>query len=147
METYTFLKQFEMFMGLDDEALKKVFALCTPKRYKSDTIIVEKDAPPHNFYLLKDGTVNVYTTTIPDQTGSVSSVVVTLGTGQSFGEMGLVDKGLRSATVRSVTSLAVFVVNCKKFMALCETDTSLGFQVMRNIASDLSFKLRNRNLM
>lgn len=147
METYTFLKQFEMFVGLDDAALKKVFALCVPETYKSDTIIVEKDAPPDNFYLLKDGTVNVYTTTVPDQTGSVSSVVVTLGTGQSFGEMGLVDEGLRSATVRSVTSLEVYMVNCKDFIALCKADTSLGFQVMLNIASDLSFKLRNRNLM
>ncbi len=147
METYTFLKQFEMFVGLDDEALKKVFALCTPKSYKSDTIIVERDAPPDYFYLIKEGTVNVYTTTAPGSNGQVRSVVVTLGTGQSIGEMGLVDEGARSATVRSVTSLDAFMINCKDFIALCKIDTELGFQVMRNIASDLSFKLRNRNLM
>lgn len=147
MDTHIFLKQFEMFVGLDEEALKKVSALCAPKSFKPDTIIMERDASSDYFYLIKEGTVNVYTTTAPGRNGQFRSVVVTLGTGQSFGEMGLVDEGARSATVRSVTGLETFVINCADFIALCQADTALGFQVMRNIASDLSFKLRNRNLM
>jgi hypothetical protein len=30
---------------------------------------------------------------------------------------------------------------------LCEKDTNMGYMVMRNIATDLSFKLRHRNLI
>jgi CRP-like cAMP-binding protein len=73
--------------------------------------------------------------------------LVTLGKGQSFGEMGLVDRGARSATVRAASDTDVYVINCDKFLELCHADTRLGFLVMRNIAADLSFKLRYRNLI
>ena len=31
-------------------------------------------------------------------------------------------------------------------VALCEQDTDIGYKVMRNLAADMSFKLRHRNL-
>jgi CRP-like cAMP-binding protein len=70
-----------------------------------------------------------------------------LGQGQTFGEMGLVDRGARSATVRAGTDTEVYAINCHDFLNLCHENTHLGFLVMRNIAADLSFKLRYRNLI
>ena len=72
---------------------------------------------------------------------------VTLGQGQSFGEMGLVDRGPRSATVRADSDTDLYAINCEQFLELCELLPQLGFQVMLNIAADLSFKLRHRNLL
>jgi len=64
-----------------------------------------------------------------------------------FGEMALVDRGARSATVRCVEDGTVlYVIPRKDFWALCDNDHHIGFIVMRNIAFDLSFKLRHRNL-
>lgn len=135
-----------MFIGLSDEALDKVAQLCTPKTYPPDAIIVKYNAPPDNFFLIQDGTVEIITD--PEETEDKSdSVVVTLGTGQSFGEMGLVDSGTRSATVKTTTHTSVLAIDCQVFLALCESDTDLGYHIMRNIAADLSFKLRYRNLI
>jgi CRP-like cAMP-binding protein len=61
--------------------------------------------------------------------------------------MGLIDSGARSATVQALTDIRLYEVDCNRFRGLCETDTDLGYLVMRNIAVDLSFKLRYRNLI
>jgi len=61
--------------------------------------------------------------------------------------MGLVDQGARSATVKAATSVTVKKITCDAFLQLCEDDPYVGFKVMHNIAADLSFKLRYRNLI
>jgi CBS domain-containing protein len=134
-----FLRTVEMFMGLSEAMLDEVATLCQPQSYAPDSTIIERHSPPTHFYLIRKGTVKIVTTS--------PGVVVTLGTGQSFGEMGLVDEGARSATVKAVSHTDLLAINCEQFRNLCETNTDLGYQVIRNIAADLSFKLRNRNLI
>ena len=144
-----FLRKLDMFNGLSDEELSSVATLCTQASYKAGDIILNINDPTENFYLIRSGTVQIITN--PDileaKPELADSVMVNLGQGQSFGEMGLVDQGARSATVRAASDTEVYVVNCDQFSELCHRDTYLGFVVMRNIAADLSFKLRYRNLI
>ena len=79
--------------------------------------------------------------------GSQRRVVVNLGEGQIVGEMALIDLGPRSATVRAVTEpTTVQVIRREDFDRLCQENNHIGYIVMRNLAADLSFKLRHRNL-
>jgi len=144
-----FLKRLDMFNGLSDEQLSKVAALCTELSYKPGDIILNIRDIADNFNLIRVGTVQIITNpdVLETKPELADSVLVTLGEGQSFGEMGLVDRGARSATVRAVSDTEVYAINCGEFLALCHEDTYLGFLVMRNIAADLSFKLRYRNLI
>jgi len=146
METKAFLKQVEMFNGLPDDALKDIAALCTVQSFSPGEVIIARNSPPDFFYLVEDGTVEVNTAPKPD-TPPADAVMVSLGSGQSFGEMGLVDKGLRSATVTAATNVTVHKIACDAFLDLCEKNPYVGFKVMHNIAADLSFKLRYRNLI
>ncbi|MFN8455697.1 MAG: cyclic nucleotide-binding domain-containing protein [Anaerolineae bacterium] len=141
-EIKNFLKNIEMFMNLSDDILDEVAKLCYSETYETGRTIIKRNSSPTHFYLIQEGTVEIIATS-----NSTEAVVVTLGKGQSFGEMGLVDNGMRSATVKAVTETSLQVINCEQFRHLCETNTNLGYQVMRNIAADLSFKLRNRNLI
>jgi CRP/FNR family cyclic AMP-dependent transcriptional regulator len=148
-EAKDFLKTLDMFNGLSDEELSSVAALCSEASYKLGDIILNINDPTENFYLIRSGTVQIITD--PDiletKPELVDAVMVNLGQGQSFGEMGLVDRGARSATVRAGSDTEVYFINCDRFQELCYEDTHLGFLVMRNIAADLSFKLRYRNLI
>ena len=66
---------------------------------------------------------------------------------QLIGEMALVDHGPRSATVKAVQDPTyVQVIKHDEFEALCQRNTQIGYRVMQNLAVDLSFKLRHRNL-
>jgi CRP-like cAMP-binding protein len=61
--------------------------------------------------------------------------------------MALLDRGPRSATVRALTDGALLQgLRREAFLQLCQTDTHLGYIVMRNMAADLAFKLRHRML-
>ncbi|OQY44039.1 MAG: hypothetical protein B6242_13560 [Anaerolineaceae bacterium 4572_78] len=140
------LKRYELFIGFTDDMLSKIIHLCQVRVYEPDSIIIEQQSSPINFYLIKDGTVDVITKLNVD--GRIREmVIVTLGAGQSFGEMGLVDSGLRSATVKASALSELVVVNSREFLDLCEKDTDIGYRVMRNIAADLSFKIRYQNLI
>ena len=148
-EVKEFLKRLDMFNELSDEELSKVAALCIEASYRvGDNILNIKD-PADNFFLIRSGMVQIITN--PDVLEAkpelIDALVVTLGEGQCFGEMGLVDRGARSATVRAAVDTEVYAISSDRFLALCHEDTHLGFLVMRNIAADLSFKLRYRNLI
>jgi CRP-like cAMP-binding protein len=148
-EAKEFLRTLDMFNGLSDEELSSVAALCSEASYKVGDIILNLNDPTENFYLIRSGTVQIITN--PDiletKPELADAVMINLGEGQSFGEMGLVDRGARSATVRAGSDTEVYAINCNQFQELCYEDTYLGFLVMRNIAADLSFKLRYRNLI
>ena len=61
--------------------------------------------------------------------------------------MSLIDMGPRSATVRCTSDGSqLYVIRRDDFVALCEEDSDIGYKVMRNLAAELSFKLRHRNL-
>jgi CRP/FNR family cyclic AMP-dependent transcriptional regulator len=67
--------------------------------------------------------------------------------GQSFGEIALVDEGLRSATVRaSQKNTRLLVIPRDKLLMLCETYPQLGYRMMYNLAADLAMKIRNTDL-
>jgi CRP-like cAMP-binding protein len=146
-EIKDFLKRIEMFIGLSEEKLDKVAVFCRPRTFAPNSIVIERNSPADCFYLIEDGTVEIITAPDSQGEGGSDGVVVTLGKGQSFGEMSLVDSGARSATVKATTETKLYEINSDRFRELCETDTDLGYQVMRNIAVDLSFKLRSRNLI
>jgi len=144
-----FLARVDMFNGLSDEELSEVAALCSDAAYKAGQTILSVKGVSDKVYLVRKGTVQIIANleSGEEETEPEEAVLVTLGEGQSFGEMGLVDRGARSATVRATSNAEVYVMNCDKFLALCNRDTHVGFLVMRNIAADLSFKLRYRNLI
>jgi CRP/FNR family transcriptional regulator, cyclic AMP receptor protein len=143
------LKKLDIFNGLSDAEIEKIAQLCQIIPYKMGELILEKNSPAENFYVVKSGTVSVIVNPeeSPDRPKLGGLYQLSLGKGQNFGEMGLVDEGLRSATVKAETDTEVFSINRKELLALCQHDLHLGYLIMRNIAADLSFKMRYHNLI
>jgi CRP-like cAMP-binding protein len=79
--------------------------------------------------------------------GSMPVTIATLRSGQTFGEIALVDQGLRTASARCAeTETQLLGIQRSKFMKLCDTYPEMGYRVMRNIAADLAFKIRGSDL-
>jgi CRP-like cAMP-binding protein len=73
--------------------------------------------------------------------------IATLRRGQSFGEVALVDQGLRSATARCAQhNTQLLILPREKLMVLCDTYPQLGYRLMRNLAADLALKIRNTDM-
>jgi CRP-like cAMP-binding protein len=140
-----------MMNGLTDEQLAQVAAFCREKVFQAGEVIVRYRESGDELYIIESGSAEVDLSgngEQPDQCVAARSPVrVSLGEGQVFGEMALVDTGLRSATVRcSSNGTRVLVIKRHDLIGLCEQDTDIGYRVMRNLAADISFKLRHRNL-
>jgi CRP-like cAMP-binding protein len=145
MDLLKLLKGVELFHGLDDLELAEVTQIFKPQAFGRGDLIAEQGKPGDSLFLVADGFVEV---TIGDSAQHAEKILVNLGEGQIFGEMALVDQGLRSATVRAISeTTSLHMVKREDFEALCERNTRIGYIVMRNIAADLSFKLRQRHLV
>lgn len=144
------LKRSDLFCDLSDEDIGRLVAIGHWETYNAGETIIREGDPSDALYIVQKGMVEVVVPggVVPDIPGPPEpQPVVRLGEGQMFGEMGLVDQGRRSATVRALTDgTTVFVLPREAFMNFCESSHSIGYIVMRNIARDLSFKLRHRNL-
>jgi CRP-like cAMP-binding protein len=62
---------------------------------------------------------------------------VTLGPGQFFGEMSLIDGGPRSATVQASTPMRLLVVGHREFWALLSETPLIAKQIMRTLSHRL----------
>jgi CRP-like cAMP-binding protein len=136
------LKSISLFRGLNHEQLRRIAQLTYPETYHAADIIFEQDVEGDKMYVVSKGQVEIR---VKGSTGAVNSVLI-LGQGQVFGEMALIDQGTRSATVVALQNeTEVYAIAGDEFSALCNGDTAIGYIMMRNIAQDLSLKIRHQN--
>lgn len=149
-ELVDLLKRTDLFCGLAEEDIRHLITIGRWATYNADETIIREGDPSDELYIIQKGMVEVVVPqgAVPDIPGPPEATpVVYLGEGQIFGEMGLVDRGGRSATVRAmVDGTTVFILPRDAFYSLCDQNHTIGYTVMRNIARDLSLKLRHRNL-
>jgi CRP-like cAMP-binding protein len=145
MNPLTTLRHVEIFESLNNDELKQVADICKSGTHLFGDLLTQQGESGEELFIITSGMVEVlYSDTSVE---SSPQSVVSLGEGQVFGEMALVDFGPRSATVRVISDEATLQsIQREDFLELCERDNHIGFIVMRNIAADLSFKLRHRNL-
>lgn len=136
------LRGVMLFAGLSEDELGAVAAVCQERKLQRGEVLAEQGAPGDEFFVVTEGFLEI---SVSGEDTS-AQVLVNLGKGQIIGEMALIDQGPRSATVRAVSDAVVQVINRKDFEALCNENTRIGYTVMKDIAADLSFKLRHRNM-
>ncbi|HEX2905471.1 MAG TPA: cyclic nucleotide-binding domain-containing protein [Phototrophicaceae bacterium] len=143
MELIDILKGVELFRGLSVEQLQRLVDISHKEVYHADQVVFDQGAAGEKMYVITQGEVEVR---VKGGTGSKQTMVY-LGRGQLFGEMALLDQSERSATVVAAQDNTVlYAVASNDFLHLCTSDTGAGYIMMRNLAMDLSFKLRRQNL-
>ena len=136
------LKNAQLFIGLSPDELARIAALCQQRTYNRGDTIMSEGETTRELFMVEQGMVQVSL-----GKAEASTPLINLGTGQVFGEMTLVDRGARSATVNAVKDGTVlYVIPHAAFLELCQEDNHIGFIVMRNLAADMSLKLRYYNI-
>ncbi len=146
------LEQVDIFQDLNENQLKLIDNICIQKTFKKDEVIFEENSPSTEFYIILDGEVEIQVD--PDTIGDYRkdehqpSTIAVLRWGQSFGEVTLVDPGVRSASAKCGTDTCkVLVIGRDDFLELLESEYRMGYMVMRSFAADLALKIRQTNLM
>ena len=102
--------------------------------YQAGEVIYHQGNRARNFYTILNGQVEV----VRDKEGQ-ETPVATLGPGEYFGEMSLLSGVRHSATVRTLTSVDLLVMNGGDFKALAASSKQFGEvldEVMRRRISD-----------
>ncbi len=153
MEKVDILRQTDIFFDLTNAQLEMLSSICDERTVKLGDIIFEENSPGSEMYIISRGAIEILVdpTTVggpgSKKRGASPVTIATLRTGQTFGEVVLVDQGLRTASARCAEAdTQLLAIPREKFMKLCDTYPEMGYRVMRNIASDLSFKIRGSDL-
>ena len=119
----------------------QLFSKLEPVNYAPGTTIIKKGDPATHFYILVKGHAEVV---LNHPTGG-EMVVGHLEAGQFFGEMGILEGGRRTATVRAAADSEVVVMQLDReaFVGMVENSQLTGNQIaalirQRTIASSLS---------
>lgn len=145
MDLIQILRSADLFEGLTDQELAEVARICIEKRFARGELITQEGAQGNELFIIAEGFVEI---SLGERPATSARVVVSLGPGQIIGEMALVDQGPRSATVRATSQPTVVqAIQREDLEALCQEQTRIGYVIMRNLAADLSFKMRHRNLL
>lgn len=138
------MQTIALFEGLTSDQLQRLIDITDEEILDDGVILFEQGDPGDRLYFITDGQVEVRWRNSPSQPERTQ---VFLGRGQLVGEMALLDQGPRSATIRcSQDGTVLRSISQTLFNDLCTADTAIGYMIMRNMARDLSFKLRHANL-
>lgn len=149
MSTVNVLKQADIFDELTNTQLELIASICTERHYQAGDVIFEENTPGDELYIIANGEVEIQVdpALIGKEPSTGLYTIATLRRGQSFGEVSLVDQGLRSAGARcSQQDTHLIVIPRDKLMLLCDTYSQLGYRLMRNLAADLAMKIRHTDL-
>jgi len=142
-----YLRRVEIFSGMTDDDTLQLAGLCRVQKMGANQVVFNEGDDGDELIIIMEGCVRVSLITRSAQGAMTPSTINMLYGGQSFGEMVLLGGATRSATVTCVDACVFLVIREREFASLCERNPRIGYKVMRNMASDLSYKLRSSNLL
>jgi CRP-like cAMP-binding protein len=121
-----------------------LFSECSAKEIRSISSVADSVTVPAGRVLVKEGTVGRELYLIVSGKATVTrkgKTVATLGSGSHFGELSLLDRRPRNATVTSKTDMELFVIGQRQFNALLETIPTLA----RKLISAMAARMREQD--
>lgn len=141
MDKVSVLSGSALFEMLSNQELEYVADLSRPKRITSGQVIFEEGELGDSVYIITAGEVEVLRR---DATGT-QKVIAVLGVRSFFGEMSLIDKDYRSATVRARGDCELLHLTAENLTTFRKQHRDGFTFVIINIARMLSARLREAN--
>src|SRR6478609_8404654 len=125
------LKAVPFFTQLNDRELDVVRAVATEKTYAKNAVVLTEGEMGDSLYMIQSGKVKVF---IGDEDGREITLKM-LGAGDFFGEMSMIDKQPRSASVTTIEGSTFLVLTHAAFEKCVEQSPRIGNMVMQVLAT------------
>ena len=112
-----------------------------PVAWPAGHVIFRHGDPGSSLYLVTRGRASVH---LRHDDGSIR--LVTFAAGAVFGELALLDRGPRSATVTADEDLAGFGLSEASFALLCQQQPEMAIKLLSALGRELSVRIRYANL-
>ena len=122
------LKASALFEGLSRRQLVALARLTDDLEVPAGTVLCAEGSRGHEFFVITDGEATVT---------RGGQQLATLGSGDFFGEMAVLEPVRRTATVTAATPLRFFIVSDRAFGSVLGTDPAIERKVLRTLARRL----------
>jgi CRP/FNR family transcriptional regulator, cyclic AMP receptor protein len=117
-----------LFAGLRESDLKKLTRQLTARRFRAGQTITTQGQSGIGFFVIEEGTATVEVE---------GEVVRTLGEGDYFGEVALIDSGPRSATITATTDLRCRGMTAWEFRPFVHEHPEVAWALMEYLVARL----------
>ncbi len=122
------LKRVPLFAGLDDKQLATLSRNFTDRTFSAGQQVTAEGSGGVGFFVIESGEATV-------SVGGEERR--TLGAGDHFGEIALIDEGARSATITAETDLRCYGLTPWQFRPLVEENASIAWPLLLSMARRL----------
>ena len=129
-DTIRFLQRVPLFQGLNSRQLGKLAERFVERKYAAGQSMVTQGQGGEGFFIIVSGKAEA----IRVRADGDRVVVNTFGPTAFFGEMALLDDGLRTATVQAVEACGCLVLTRWDFLGILKEDADMAVTVLQELA-------------
>jgi MFS family permease len=123
----TLLAELPIFAGIPRAALAPAAARLVPIAVAAGEVVVRQGDPADRFYVIDEGSFDVTRVDVAPETGLASATFLrTMGPGEVFGEIGLLQRRPRTATVTAATTGRLLAIDEPTFLGLVSAVPFVG---------------------
>ena len=123
-----YLAEVPLFSACSNKELQKIAKASDEVAIEAGRVLVEQDGVGREAYVIIDGEASV-------KRGNRK--IATIGPGDHFGELALLDGGPRTATVVADTPMKVLVLGQREFLGVLDDVPGLAYKILRIMAARL----------
>ena len=127
------LDNIDLFDGLSSEALSTIETYVATRTYKKNTVIIEKGDDSSSLFMILTGSVKAYNA---DEEGK-EIVLNTLEAGEYVGELALLGKSERTASVMTLEDSKMAVISKSAFMDCIKRNPDIAFNIIGGLVHKL----------
>ncbi len=122
-----------LFSCLTDKELRFLSERAISRKYHKNTLIISECDDTTSLYIIKRGKVKV----TKENSQGKEVILAVLSTGDYFGEIALIDGGLRSTNVVALTKTELFLLRRNDVLPLLSNNPKVALHIMRVLAQRL----------
>lgn len=116
-ESVELLRSVPLFSDVPSRALKRVLGFAKTVTHAPGDVVVRQGSGAHALHVILSGEAEV---------SADGTRIASLGRGDYFGEIAIVDNSRRTATVTAVTELRILAIDATSFRLLVRSDPGLA---------------------
>lgn len=140
LDDVDFLKSVTLFIEFDSDELDLLRRMLHSTTFGQGDVILEEGNANRALHIVKNGRIRV-SRSVQEREVSLCDLV----TGQTFGELSIIEDGVASATLRAVAETEVLSISIGDLAAFLRQKPSAAAKFWREIAVDLRRRLLQTN--
>jgi CRP/FNR family cyclic AMP-dependent transcriptional regulator len=133
------LENVPLFSGLSSAALAEIEQHGTVKSFRKNAIVINQDDETYSLYVILSGSVKVF---ISGEDGR-EAILNHQSAGDYFGDLALIDKQPRVASVMTTEASKFMIISREDFMACLSENPEIAINLIKPMTSRMRMLARN----